>query len=449
MRIALTHMSADCNKGDYAILSATVGALRDMAPDSTITAVSAELPHTALDLPADTRLTRALGCEIVGTPVPSLGAFAGGRWRWVLNLIRAELFVWAQRAIGDRALMLVPREDREFFRTIAKADVVVAKGGSYLHSLGGLGEVIYLWRMLYPLRAAHAYRRKTVLLGVSFGERYSILTKVMIRTALRSRVQIYVREPLSLEFAQSELGIHGEDLKLIPDLAFLTVNETSDRHAGTSTGAGVRPERQAGDDLRIGVTVRYSRFPDASPALALERYKQALERVLGDLLQAHPRARVIFIPQVLEDIPLARDIAGALECPDRVEAIDADLSLDELLALYAQLDVLIGTRLHSIILAAVTGIPFVHIVVERSKSYGTLEMLSMEGAGVPYDGITDSALMGAAQHAIANRDEISERLRVRVEEHRSTLKEILANYLEPIAGASQPDGERVDLARAA
>lgn len=435
MRIALTHMSSDCNKGDYAILSATVNALRDVAPGAVITAVSAELPRTALDRPADTRLTRALGCEIVGTPVPSLRAFAGGRGRWVLNLIRAELLVWAKRIIGDRALMLVSREDREFFRTLADADVVVAKGGSYLHSLGGLGEVIYLWRMLYPLRIAHAYRRKTVLLGVSFGERYSLLTKAMLRTALRSRVQIYAREPLSLAFARSELGIVEEDLQLIPDLAFLIAEEI--------------PERPAGDELRIGVTVRRSRFPDASPSLALEGYKQALERVLGDILQADARARVIFIPQVLEDIPLARDIAAALECPDRVEAIDADMSLDELLALYAGLDVLIGTRLHSIILAAVTGISFVHVVVERSKSNGTLEMLGMENAGVPYDGITGSDLMRAVQYALANRDEISERLRVRVEEHRRTLKQILTTCLGPIEVASQPDGERVDLARAA
>ena len=167
------------------------------------------------------------------------------------------------------------------------------------------------------------------------------------------------------------------------------------------------------------------------------------------MLQAHPRARVIFIPQVLEDIPLARDIAAALQCPDRVEAIDADMSLEELLALYAQLDVLIGTRLHSIILAAVAGIPFVHIVVERSKSNGTLEMLGMESAGVPYDGIIGGDLMRAVQHALANRDEISGRLRVRVEEHRCTLRQILTTCLGPIGVASQPDGERVDLARAA
>ncbi len=435
MRIALTHMSSDRNKGDYAILSATVNALRDVAPGAVITVISAELPHTALDRPADTRLTRALGCEIVSTPVPSLRAFAGGRARWILNLIRAELLAWVIRIIGDRALMLVAPEDREFFRTLADADVVVAKGGSYLHSLGGLGEVIYLWRMLYPLRVAHAYRRKTILLGVSFGERYSLLTKVMLRTALRSRVQIYAREPVSLAFARSELGIVEEDLQLIPDLAFSTAAEIS--------------ERPVGDELRIGVTVRCSRFPDAPRSLALDGYKQALESVLEDMLRADPRARVIFIPQVLEDIPLACDIAAALKRPDRVEALDADLSLEELLALYTGLDVLIGTRLHSIILAAVTGTPFVHVVVERSKSNGTLEMLGMESAGVPYDGITHSELMRAVQHALANRDEISGRLRVRVEEHRGTLKQILTTSLESNAIASRPDGERADLARAA
>lgn len=435
MRIALTHMSSDRNKGDYAILSATAGALRDVAPGAVITAVSAELPHTALDRPADTRLTRALGCEIVGTPVPSLRAFAGPPARWALKLIRAELLVWARRIVGERALVLVSRADREFFRTLAGADVVVAKGGSYLHSLGGLGEAIYLWRMLYPLRIAHAYRRKTVLLGVSFGERYSFLTRAMLRTALRSRARIYVREPLSLAFARSELGIADEDLRLIPDVAFLTA------------GAQL-PERPAGAPLRIGVTVRRSRFPDAAPELAWERYKQALERVLGELLRAHPRARISFIPQVLEDIPPARDIAAALQCPERVEAIDADLSLDELLALYAGLDLLIGTRLHSIILAAVTGTPFVHIVVERSKSDGTLQMLGMESAGVPYDGITDRDLTRAVQHALAHRDEISGRLRVRVDEHRRTLEQILTTCLEPIAIA-RLDGERVELARAA
>lgn len=435
MRIALTHMSSDRNKGDHAILSATVKALRDLAPGARITAISAELPHAALDRLSETRLTRALGCEIVGTPVPSLRAFGGARARWALRLIRAELLVWAIRLAGDRALRLASREDREFLRTLADADVVVAKGGSYLHSLGGAGEAIYLWRMLYPLRIARAYRRETVLLGVSFGERYSILTRALLRTALRSRPRIYVREPLSLAFARSELGIAEEDLQLIPDLAFSIAGQTR--------------ARPGGEELRIGVTVRRSRFTDEPPALALKRYEQALERVLSEALQADPRARIVFIPQVLEDIPLAREIAAALACPARVQALDADLSLDELLALYAGLDVLIGTRLHSVILAAVCGVPFVHVMVEHTKSRGTLEMLGMESAGVPYEGITDAGLQHALQRAIVDREAISRRLQARVGAHRRTLEQALLTCLQPRVDAPRPGGEPVDLARAA
>src|SRR5665213_3611240 len=423
MRIALTHMSSDRNKGDYAILGATVGALREVAPSATITAVSAELPSAALERPADTRLTRALGCEIVGTPVPSLGEFDGPRGRWLLSLIRAELFIWARRVLGDRALMVLPREDRAFFHALADADVVVAKGGSYLHSLGGLGEAIYLWRMLYPLRVAHAYRRRTVLLGVSFGTSYSIPTKAMLRRTLRSRTRIYARERISLAFAEAQLGIDPEDLHLIPDVAFLTSSEV--------------PERPTGNDLRIGVTVRYSRFPGSAAAPAWERYTEALRGVLGDLLRRSPRARVVFIPQVLEDIPLAREIAAGLADPDRVEVIDADLSIEELLGLYGGLEILIGTRLHSIILAATAGVPFVHISVEHAKSQGTLEMLGMEGAGVPYAGITEGELADAVRRVLANRREISERLELRVEEHRENLRETLATCLDPPTSAKR------------
>src|SRR5665213_2024921 len=319
--------------------------------------------------------------------------------------------------------MVLPREDRAFFHALADADVVVAKGGSYLHSLGGLGEAIYLWRMLYPLRVAHAYRRRTVLLGVSFGTSYSIPTKAMLRRTLRSRTRIYARERISLAFAEAQLGIDPEDLHLIPDVAFLTSSEV--------------PERPTGNDLRIGVTVRYSRFPGSAAAPAWERYTEALRGVLGDLLRRSPRARVVFIPQVLEDIPLAREIAAGLADPDRVEVIDADLSIEELLGLYGGLEILIGTRLHSIILAATAGVPFVHISVEHAKSQGTLEMLGMEGAGVPYAGITEGELADAVRRVLANRREISERLELRVEEHRENLRETLATCLDPPTSAKR------------
>jgi polysaccharide pyruvyl transferase WcaK-like protein len=414
-RIALTHMSSDRNKGDHAILSATVHALRELAPDAELTVISAELPRAALDDPVETRLTRALGCEILGTPVPSRARFPGRAWRWIISMLRAEAFLWARPIIGDRALLLIPPNDREYFRTLRDSDVVVAKGGSYLHALGGVRETVYLWRMLYPLRVSHSYRRRTVLLGVSFGTSYSLLTRAMIRRALRSCAMVCAREPISFALARSELRIRGGELHLIPDLAFLISNP--------------RVEHRAADGLLIGVTVRYNRFPTASPAVALDRYVHALIGVLRSLLTRYGQARVIFIPQVLEDIPLAKEIAAGLGSQDRVEVIDADLSLEALLAVYGHLDLLVGARLHSVILSAVTGVPFVHVIVERSKSQGTLEMLGMESAGVPYDGIDEHELMRVVENAIVNQHRVADHLRVRVNEHRRMLEEPLRKIL--------------------
>jgi polysaccharide pyruvyl transferase WcaK-like protein len=407
MRILLTHMSSDRNKGDHAILSATVGALHELLPSSVITVVSAELPQTAVRDPADTRLTRALRCEVLGTPVPSRRRYMGTTLRWVISLVRAEIFLWAKRAVGDRALALIAPGDRGFFAAFAEADVVVAKGGSYLHALGGLGELIYLWRMLYPLRVAHSYGHKAVLLGVSFDTHSSILTKALIGRALRHRAVVCARERPSFRFARSELGISAEDLHLIPDVAFLIRNEAC--------------RRRDGELLSVGVTVRYNRFPAAARNPALDRYNYALQGALRSILERHPRSRIVFVPQVLEDVPLAYQIAGGLGEPHRVEVIDADLSLHALLALYAQLDLVIGTRLHSVILAAVSGVPFVHIIVEQSKSGGTLELLDMEALGVPYDQIARERLTQAVEHAIVNRDQLESHVLARVSEQRRTL----------------------------
>ena len=435
MRIAITHMSSDTNKGDYAILSATVNGLREVAPSSQVVAVSAELPHAAVNRPVDTRLTRALGCDIVGTPVPSLREFDGGRLRWGLTLLRAELFVWATRVLGDRAQVVIPREDRAFFRTLADADLVIAKGGSYLHALGGIGETIYLWRMLYPLRIAHLYGRRTILFGVSFGERYSLLTKAMLRATLRSSSAVYTREQISCDFARTALGVSREKLQLVPDLAFLIRNEIRDRPTG-------RP-------LAVGVTVRHNRFSALPPALALRQYMKAIVSVLRELLESHADARIVFVPQVLEDIPLADEIATQLGQPDRTEVIAADLTLEELLKVYTKLDVVIGTRLHSVIMAAVTGIPFVHIVVEPAKSYGTLAMLEMEKAGLAYDGITDDALMGAVEDVILNRQRLSDHLRRRVTGLRSELTRVLEMDLGQIGKRDRVDDRAVEPERSA
>ena len=406
-------MSRDTNRGDFAILAAAHRALSERDPDATITAVSVELGNVGLDDPQYTGLTRGLGSAIVGTPVPPRGYFSGSAWGWAARLLWCECVLTASLVIGNRAFRLMPRDTRAFCDTIREADMVVAKGGSYLHALGGMREIVYLWRMLYPIRVGKRFGPPVVLLGVSVGEFRSRGARRLARAVLRRGVMLYVREARSMEIVRRELRLPPQSVKLIPDLAFLigpTETET-DRTAPAP---------------RIGVTVRAHSHPQGDREAALRNYVQSLGMTLRTMLDGDENLTVVFIPQVTEDRVLAREIAAYVSRPARVEVLDNDVDLEALLRIYGTLELLIAARLHSVILAAAVGVPAVHVVYEPSKSYGTLDLLGMTEFGISYEDVSSDRLTALISEARQRRGELHELIVDRVQALRAQVKQVIA-----------------------
>jgi polysaccharide pyruvyl transferase WcaK-like protein len=420
MKIAVTHMSHDLNRGDFAILAATTGALRQYAPKASITAVSVELQDKDLLDIEETELTRTLGCSIVGTPTPSKRYFRGSTWRWILRLGWAEVVVRLARVFGRRAFALLPIDTRGFIEALSGADVVVAKGGSYLYAMGGARELVYLWRMLYPIRVAKIVSPRVVLLGVSLGELRSPGSRRLAKAVLRRGVELYVRERCSVNLACEQLGLPPDKVRIVPDLAFLTA-------AGVSSNEG----RRAGaiSDVTLGVTVRFHSFASGGAQEARERYVCAMADALRRLLDAGDAAEVVFVPQVDEDASLAREVGLRIGRPKQVDVVETRPDFDTLLTMYKNVDVLLGARLHSVILAAVVGVPAVHIVYEPSKSCGTLELLGMSEFGILYEDVTSERLVSLTRRIIEHRVEVSGALTARVAELRADVREAVAEML--------------------
>src|SRR6188474_869327 len=105
MRFLVTHMSTDTNKGDFAILSATVQGLRKAGAEDPLTVLSVERGAGFRD--EDLRLTSKLGVEIVGTLEPPRSAsdsFLG----WLLGFASAEIWLLLFRLAGPRSLRVMP-----------------------------------------------------------------------------------------------------------------------------------------------------------------------------------------------------------------------------------------------------------------------------------------------------------------------------------------------------
>jgi colanic acid/amylovoran biosynthesis protein len=407
-------MSADTNKGDFAILKATVEGLRSIGADEPLTVISAERGSRFGD--EDVRLTRALGVEIVGTLEPPRGA-SGSFPGWLLAFVAAELWLLLFRLGGPRSLRIFPSRPRAFFSAFRDADAVVAKGGSYLYSHGGLLQNLYLLRMLYPLRAAIAARRHPTLLGVSIGPFSSRFARRAARRTLSRARFVYLREERSHAIALEELGLPDDTVAVVPDVAF-----------SLRAPAGPDGGREA-----VGVTVRDLPFrgsPD--PERSRAKYRAAIVRTLRDLLDRGAE-RVIFVPQAVGDIPFAQSLAEELGEPDRVEALDSDLSLDELLALYGGLRFVVATRLHSVILAAVADTPAVHIAYELQKGVGIMEMLGLGRWVIPAAELTETNLSDLVADFEQELEQVSAQLATRLEDLRAELNELFTELPASLA----------------
>lgn len=378
-RVVITHMSRDGNRGDLAILTATVQRIRDLAPSARITVLSAELAADGAWQDEDSRQTRALGVDLLGANAPALRAFPGGRVGWCLRLARAELSIWLVRLLGRRALRLLGPPDRALFSALLDADLVVTKGGSFLHTYDRWRDLLYLWRMVYPLRAAAAARRAAVPIGISIGPFRSRAGGRLAARALRRSPRLYVREATSPRIAAA-LDIEPERAHLIPDVA-LALDPPADRAplhpvGGPLLGLALRalPSRGLGIDSR-----------------ERDRYRGAVLDASRSFLARHRDGEVCLIPQAAEDAAFEAGIADELSSP-RVRLAELDGSLDQLLATYAGLDLLVASRLHAVLLALLAGTRTFHIACESQKSFGTMALLGLDDAVVEVGRLSGAGL---------------------------------------------------------
>lgn len=398
MRIVITHMSSDENRGDFAILRATVIGLQRQFAHGRLASMSAELPSPLASGDGRVASAEGLGVEVLGTPVPSLARSGQRLMAWVLRCVRAEVWIWtsaARRKLGLRPS--VPGWAKDAVGTIGNADAVVAKGGSYLYAHKGFREHVFLWRMLYLLRFASTLGRPCVLFGVSLGPYDTRIARVMTARVLNRCAAVFVREHLSEAVARDLLRLRAP-IRLVPDIA-LAVSDAGRR--GTA-----RP--------RIGITAR--RIPFAREG-ELEIVRQNYERALAGLVeyvgQKYPNYDTVMITQVDEDEIYYRSLRDRYrELRGVVVITPPDLAslLDE----YASLAMLVGTRLHSVLLAAVVGTPAVHVAYERQKGVGLMETLGAPDRVVMVEDVTTDFLANAVDEILVDRDRLSEALRDRV-----------------------------------
>jgi polysaccharide pyruvyl transferase WcaK-like protein len=414
MKFVMLHGYSDSNKGDLAIVVASIHALRKLYPDAEI-ALQTVFPQEDPDFVFHHRFVTQLGITLgpMGIPSPyadthqhSVSRNVSAMWSLVRNtLIQKLLYAWP-------ALRSIFPAQAKSLDQLRSADIVLLKGGQYIYNdQGGLRGLLYLWRILYPIRVARQLGKPVVMLGQSVGPVLGVRAQSMVRDALAGCQRLMVREDLSAKLMET-MGLKQITV-IAPDMAFLTVPRKP-----SSTSEEITRLEQG---QWLGVTVVNWNFPGSADAKSQRAaYEQTLANVCERAFHAFGVSIALF-PQVTvrhhgeSDLDMILRVEAVLRQRGvDVMSITDDLWPDEFSYLYGRCRALLGTRLHSCILAACAGCPVVAIRYQGYKTEGVMKGLGLEDFVHDINDVKEEPLLESVRQALLQRDEISERVLHRV-----------------------------------
>ncbi len=218
--------------------------------------------------------------------------------------------------------------------------------------IGGGGILMDLYKREAPLYGSYAMMAKNsgtsyVVYGCGAGPLNTSLGKWFIRYMCKHADSVSVRDPQSKELLQS-IGVK-KPVAIIGDPAF-TLQREGKVHADTPK--------------KIGVTaVPYynaNYWPEGNEA-KYDAYISGMAKNLDSLSAEQEVEITFFATKYPQDADVTKDILKKMNSKENVSIIDRNLPPQDILNITMEQDVVIGTRLHSLILATDTQTPIIAV----------------------------------------------------------------------------------------
>jgi polysaccharide pyruvyl transferase WcaK-like protein len=410
--VLIAHLWSDRNRGDAALTHVTIDAVRRRFPNARLALMSefGAGDTRVLDETTDTR-ARYPDATIVGAlcgilPISRATPARRGRravdaaWAAarivVLPLVAPALHGRGFAGALARAVCPGPRE-REALRAMLEAEMVVCRGGGYLHGEPRLRSTLRLARVLLPLRLGQRLRVPVVLVGHSIGPFAGRWQRAMITRALAAAAWIGVREPRSA----AEVHALSPELNVAvaPDLAWAIKPATS------SVTDGVCAEMARHPRPWVGVSVRRWHGEAGVRAIA------AVHAICSHVRDAHGGTVFAWAqstgPSPLEDDrPLLESLAGR----GSALFLTSDLGAEQLAGVYAELDAFVTMRFHGAVFAMRAGVPTLALDTWGPKLAGLMEMVDFPAGLLRADTLDDRGAVAAFDAFFEKREVVRKRL---------------------------------------
>jgi polysaccharide pyruvyl transferase CsaB len=260
----------------------------------------------------------------------------------------------------DRAVPVRKMSRNESLSEIRRLDLLVLGGGGILFDAEA---GIYL----REVQLAQENDIPVMLYAIGAGPLNDPKVQKLVREVLGRAAAITVRDRLSHQLLE-EIGV-DKKIMVTSDPALLIEPEP------LPPGALERESMEEGRKL-IGMSVREP--GKAAPDIDEESYHNILANA-ADFMVDRFDADVVLIPMEREELDIQHShavIARMLRAP-RADVVKGKYTSAQLLSLIGRFEFLVGMRLHALIFAALSGVPFVALPY-ASKVHGFLEEFKFE-----------------------------------------------------------------------
>jgi|AntRauMinimDraft_3_1070383.scaffolds.fasta_scaffold00713_3 colanic acid/amylovoran biosynthesis protein len=418
--ILITDYYSASNRGDAAILEGELAVFKERFPDADIT-VKTKFPDAA-ELIHD---VDAVAQHIV--PFEPSNFLKTGATAFSLIDTTLQEYVGTKLPFSDFV------SDKLELQPYREADVIVSTGGQFItgdYYPDKLGVHIewYLAKLL---------GKPLVVYGQSLGP-FPKPYRTMVRHALNQSEVIITRDELSKEHLD-DLGV-ATPVHVGVDAAWAMPLESGKSRVERMTNS--TPSLPEPSDGPL-VTISARNWSHFNAADGQEQYFKAVANTAASLIEDE-NAEIAFLSTCTglsgyhtDDRVAAANIIDYLdeEYQDRVTIISEELTPQQLVTLYGQVDLHIGTRMHSCILSILAGTPFAAIEYQF-KTSGLMSQFGLEDYVVSIDGLNHASLLELANKSMEDskyiKNQIDENL-PEVQQKARENAEIAAEYIRLIS----------------
>lgn len=385
----------NANKGDNSVAKTMIDCFVRDGYEVSVTAFDAERAGKEYGVQAGEYLFSAWRARL-----------APGKFSMLVELLKeclwvmySFLFLLAFR-FGYELPMIARK--RTTIRNYINADIVVFPGGHFFTSYNSLLNNLSHY---YAMRFAQVIGKKTMAYAQTVGPFEGLAGRVerfLSNRVLRHCERVTLREKYSLgEYNAENCEVTAETVFMnnIPIQSCIKAEKYIDLED---------------IDLVVGVTIHHLYYKHF---FTRNEYVRRMANIFNDLL-ARYNCAILIIPMENRsfddgDRTIAKEMINMVGNKERIKVVDDDLTPMETACFIADLDVLIGTKTHSVVYGLTVAVPTLSISYQR-KSTEFMRMFGMEQYAIAMEDL-DSVLVGRIMaDLIDNRKRIKTLLESRI-----------------------------------